>query len=175
MPTGTLGRAGRTDGTDEVLDWITLPRQDHVLTPRQVVKVMVPTGYRSEGYAARSATAKAAATTRSQARRATEADMIAATIQGMQTAKNGSVIAAGKVVDRLYPEIARARRRRIAYAASGAVIRDRGVAAAAGDETALGELARRFDEAKVALFELVGAEQFSSLGPAGYPRSFWKV
>lgn len=136
---------------------------------------VVPTGYRPEDYSARSETAKAAAATRSQARRATEADMIAAVIEAMHTAKNISTVAAGKVVDGLYPAIPRAQRQRIAYAGSNAVTRDRAIAAAAGDETALAELARRYDEAKVALFELVGAERFPSLRPSGYPRTCWKV
>jgi len=134
----------------------------------------VPVGYRPGDYAARSATAQAAAATRSQARRATEAEMIAAVIEAMQTA-NVSAVAAGKVVDGLHPAIPRAQRQRIAAAASATVTRDHAIAAAAGDETAIAKLATRHREAMAALFALVGPERFPALRPAGYPRSCWKV
>ncbi len=135
----------------------------------------VPIGYRPEDYAARSATAQAAAATRSQARRATEAEMIAAVIEAMQTAKNVSAVAAGKVVDGLHPALPMAQRQRIANAASATVTRDRAIAAAAGDETALAKLATRHPEAMAALFGLVGPERFPALRPSGYPRSCWRV
>lgn len=136
---------------------------------------VVPAGYRPEDYAARSETAKAAAAARSQARRATEAEMVAAVIDTLRTGKNVSAVAAGKVVDGLHPAIPRAQRQRIAYAASAAVTRDRAIAAAADDEIALAKLATRHPEAMMALFSLVGAERFPSLRPAGYPGSCWKI
>ena len=135
----------------------------------------VPAGYRPEDYAARSAKAEAAAATRSKARRATEADMVAAVTESLAGHKTASALVAGKVVDSLYPAIPRAQRQRIANAASYAAIRDRDIVAAAGDVTALVDLARRYDEAKAVLFSLVGPDRFPALRPAGYPRSFWKV
>jgi len=135
----------------------------------------VPFGYRPEDYATRSATAQAAAATRRQARRGTEVEMIAAVVEAMQAAKNVSTVAAGKVVDGMHPAIPRAQRQRIAAAASATVTRDRSIAAAAGNETVLAQLATRYPEAMAALFGLVGPERFPELRPAGYPRSCWKV
>lgn len=135
----------------------------------------VPAGYRWEDYVARSATAKAAARIRNQDRQATEAEMIAAVVEAMRTAKSVSKLAAGKVVDGMYPAIPRAQRQRIAYDAVAAITRDRAIAGAAGDETALADLATRYPQAMAVLFNTVGPERFAALRPAGFPRPCWQV
>lgn len=159
-------------------DWYTWARECPSTTIARLASHFgrtVPTGYRPEDYTARSAKGKAAAAARSKARQASEAEMVAAVIEEIETHKTASKLAAGKVVDGLYPSIPRAQRQRIAEAASSVVIRDRAIAAAAGDETALAALAVRFTEAKVVLLALVGPDRFLQLRPTGFPRSCWKV
>lgn len=135
----------------------------------------VPAKYAAEAYAARSAAAAGAAATRRESRRATEAEMFAAVILELLAAKTPGAVAAGRIVDQIYPDIARALRQRLANSASDVVVRERALAAAAGNEAALLKLATRYDAARSALFALVGAERFAALRPAGYPRSSWKV
>ena len=135
----------------------------------------VPSGYRPGDYAARSIAAQAAAATRGRAKRATEKEMSDAVAGAMTAAPSSSPVAAGKMVDRLYPGIPRAQRQRIAQTVSSIVSRDRAIAAAARNEAALVSLAARYAEARVALLDLVGADRFAGLRPAGCPRTLWKV
>jgi len=135
----------------------------------------VPSGYRPEDYNARSIAAQAAAAARGRAKRATEREMSDVVANAMTAVRSSSPVAAGKVVDQLYPGIPRAQRQRLAQTVSSAVSRDRAIAAAAMNEAALASLAVRYAEARVALLDQVGADRFAALRPAGCPRALWKV
>ena len=78
----------------------------------------VPSKYTAEAYAARSASATQAATAKKAQNFASEQEMIAAVVSNMQGHKMISAVAAGKVVDAMFPGIARAQRQRIAGDAS---------------------------------------------------------
>jgi hypothetical protein len=140
----------------------------------------VPQGYRPSDYALRSQSALKAAETRREGKASDEAEMLSEIQSRLSTAPSASKVAAGKIIDALYPGIARAQRQRLAEAASVEVTfkRTLATAIAASDTATLAKLIvqnalERKHAAQAALYDLVGAEQYTALRPERYPKAAW--
>lgn len=141
--------------------------------------VPVPARWTDDAVSSRSASATAAASTRSASRRATEDEMgaqLTALLRERAVAGTGT---ARRIARELFPDAPGAAIGRIANSAAGAVGYERHLArvAAINDPATLADmLAKRQGGAPAfnRLVELVGEEQAMGMRPTGFPRPTWR-
>lgn len=164
---------------------VDMPAWEAIQEVAALLNRAVPPGFEREAYERRSAASASAAVSRAQRRRQAEAEKLNRVVDRLRVEQGIGKVAAGRLVDELFPGVPRAERMRLAEKASAAVQRERSeerlkvrrdLALAQAEKGEFGDLLTLAEQdagSRRLLHALVGDERFSALRPRGFPRDRW--